>query len=168
MIWANTERVGCATTICHSNSPFGSQFGSSWTFTVCRYSPQGNYIGEHPLKAIGGEGKCGSCARSAKQESDLWAAEGDDFQVCVPPSGDEKSAQTGCVCQDATLMSEGACVPPSALPCAAPPVKCADGKTIYPRPPSCVAECAVKSDATCVGVTAAAAAATAATATLVL
>ena len=89
MIWANTERVGCATTICHSNSPFGSQFGSSWTFTVCRYSPQGNYIGEHPLKAIGGEGKCGSCARSAKQESDLWAAEGDDFQVCVPPSGDE-------------------------------------------------------------------------------
>ena len=41
VIWASTQRLGCASIVCNSNSPFGSGFGSAWTNVVCHYDPPG-------------------------------------------------------------------------------------------------------------------------------
>jgi uncharacterized protein YkwD len=45
IVWRNTSSVGCATVECTSGSPFGA---GAWTFTVCDYSPPGNFVGQRP------------------------------------------------------------------------------------------------------------------------
>jgi hypothetical protein len=45
LVWRATTQVGCATVQCTTGSPFG---GGNWTFTVCDYSPPGNYVGQRP------------------------------------------------------------------------------------------------------------------------
>lgn len=45
VVWADTQRLGCAMKTCTENSPFGS---GSWDLWVCNYDPPGNYVGEKP------------------------------------------------------------------------------------------------------------------------
>ena len=47
IVWRDTTRVGCAHTVCHSNSPFGAQL-PDWDFWVCDYEPPGNWAGQRP------------------------------------------------------------------------------------------------------------------------
>jgi hypothetical protein len=45
IIWNTTTRVGCAWTLCSSNSPQPSYSGGKWTYLVCNYANAGNYLG---------------------------------------------------------------------------------------------------------------------------
>jgi hypothetical protein len=47
IVWAATTGVGCAHVSCTTDSPFGSSF-PSWDFSVCDYSPPGNFVGQPP------------------------------------------------------------------------------------------------------------------------
>jgi hypothetical protein len=47
IVWRTTNALGCYTNHCTTGTPF-SGFGPNWTFTVCDYSPPGNWIGEKP------------------------------------------------------------------------------------------------------------------------
>ncbi|MCP3140115.1 CAP domain-containing protein [Pyxidicoccus xibeiensis] len=47
VVWRATKRVGCATQVCTTNSPFGSR-APTWQFWVCNYAPPGNYVGQRP------------------------------------------------------------------------------------------------------------------------
>jgi hypothetical protein len=47
IVWKSTTAVGCAHYSCTTNSPFGSQF-PDWDYSVCDYSPPGNYVGQSP------------------------------------------------------------------------------------------------------------------------
>jgi len=55
MIWAGSNRIGCAAVQCPNGrgSPFSGSRFSTWNFLVCRYNPAGNVIGRHPTG-----GKC--------------------------------------------------------------------------------------------------------------
>jgi hypothetical protein len=55
LVWANTTLVGCGVTHCTVNSPFGAGF-PVWDYTVCRYSPPGNFSGQFPYATGGGGG----------------------------------------------------------------------------------------------------------------
>lgn len=44
IVWKGTTHVGCATVVCPS---LGNAGGSNVPFTVCNYSPPGNYDGEY-------------------------------------------------------------------------------------------------------------------------
>jgi hypothetical protein len=45
VVWRTSVRIGCSTTLCTMNSPFG---GGSWYLTACNYAPPGNYVGQKP------------------------------------------------------------------------------------------------------------------------
>jgi hypothetical protein len=47
IVWSTTTGVGCAQAQCSANSPFGAS-APYWTFTVCEYSPPGNWVGQSP------------------------------------------------------------------------------------------------------------------------
>jgi uncharacterized protein YkwD len=47
IVWSTTTGVGCAKVHCTTNSPFGAKF-PDWDFSVCDYSPPGNYVGMSP------------------------------------------------------------------------------------------------------------------------
>lgn len=47
VVWRDTTQVGCATAVCNTNSPFGSQL-PQWRLWVCDYSPPGNFVGQRP------------------------------------------------------------------------------------------------------------------------
>ena len=46
LVWRDTLRVGCAHSVCTTNSPFPGQ--TNWDFWVCDYEPPGNFIGQKP------------------------------------------------------------------------------------------------------------------------
>jgi pathogenesis-related protein 1 len=46
IVWSTTTAVGCAHVSCTVNSPFSG--GGGWDFSVCDFSPPGNYVGEAP------------------------------------------------------------------------------------------------------------------------
>ena len=46
IVWSTTTGVGCAKVSCTMNSPFGGF--NTWDFSVCDYSPPGNYVGQPP------------------------------------------------------------------------------------------------------------------------
>jgi pathogenesis-related protein 1 len=50
IVWKSTTGVGCAKYSCTSttNSPFGSFASGQWDFSVCDYSPPGNFVGQSP------------------------------------------------------------------------------------------------------------------------
>jgi len=48
MVWADTDKVGCAAQTCPTFKNFPWKSG---TFVVCQYSPPGNYIGQRPYRA---------------------------------------------------------------------------------------------------------------------
>lgn len=50
LVWADTTAVGCATKDC-SGKPGGLEGSSSPYFTVCNYTPPGNYVGQ--FKKVG-------------------------------------------------------------------------------------------------------------------
>jgi len=45
IVWAASTGVGCAHVTCNTNSPFG---GGEWDFSVCDFSPPGNFVGQKP------------------------------------------------------------------------------------------------------------------------
>ncbi len=45
VVWRTSVKIGCATTRCTTNSPFGN---GPWYLTACNYSPPGNYVGRKP------------------------------------------------------------------------------------------------------------------------
>jgi pathogenesis-related protein 1 len=47
IVWSTTTGVGCAKVHCTTNSPFGAKF-PDWDYSVCDYSPPGNYVGMSP------------------------------------------------------------------------------------------------------------------------
>ncbi len=46
IIWKTTTGVGCAHVACTTGSPFGGS--PKWDFSVCDYSPPGNYVNKKP------------------------------------------------------------------------------------------------------------------------
>ncbi len=48
IVWSTTTSVGCAKVSCTTNSPFGTFGGGRWDFSVCDYSPPGNFVGMSP------------------------------------------------------------------------------------------------------------------------
>ncbi|MDP9150935.1 MAG: CAP domain-containing protein [Myxococcota bacterium] len=46
IIWKTTTGVGCAHVACTTGSPFGTS--AKWDFSVCDYSPPGNYVNMKP------------------------------------------------------------------------------------------------------------------------
>ena len=48
IVWSTTTGVGCAQTNCTTGSPFGTFSNGDWTYSVCDFSPPGNYVGESP------------------------------------------------------------------------------------------------------------------------
>eukprot|EP00064_Thunnus_orientalis_P020230 superscaffoldBa00005450_g20363 len=49
MVWASTNRVGCAVQTCYNMFVWGVLWREA-TFLVCNYSPKGNWIGEAPYR----------------------------------------------------------------------------------------------------------------------
>uniref|UniRef100_A0A672L5I6 Peptidase inhibitor 15a n=1 Tax=Sinocyclocheilus grahami TaxID=75366 RepID=A0A672L5I6_SINGR len=49
MVWATSNKVGCAINTCHNMNVWGSVWKRA-TYLVCNYSPKGNWIGEAPYK----------------------------------------------------------------------------------------------------------------------
>lgn len=45
VVWRSSVRIGCATTRCTVNSPFGN---GPWYLTACNYDPPGNFVGMRP------------------------------------------------------------------------------------------------------------------------
>uniref|UniRef100_A0A4W5MAP6 R3H domain containing like n=1 Tax=Hucho hucho TaxID=62062 RepID=A0A4W5MAP6_9TELE len=57
MVWANTNRMGCAINKCSNMNVYGSSWRTA-VFLVCNYSIKGNWVGEAPYKS----GKpCSAC-----------------------------------------------------------------------------------------------------------
>ncbi|KAG9329041.1 hypothetical protein JZ751_001000 [Albula glossodonta] len=49
MVWATSNRVGCAVNTCYNMYVWGAVWRRA-TYLVCNYSPKGNWIGEAPYK----------------------------------------------------------------------------------------------------------------------
>ncbi|XP_026230735.1 peptidase inhibitor 15-like [Anabas testudineus] len=49
MVWASTNRVGCAVQTCYNMFVWGVLWREA-TFLVCNYSPKGNWMGEAPYR----------------------------------------------------------------------------------------------------------------------
>ncbi|XP_064202524.1 peptidase inhibitor 15-like [Anguilla rostrata] len=49
MVWATSNRVGCAVHTCHNMYVWGAVWRRA-TYLVCNYSPKGNWIGEAPYR----------------------------------------------------------------------------------------------------------------------
>ncbi|XP_039982308.1 peptidase inhibitor 15-A [Xiphias gladius] len=49
MVWATSNKVGCAVHTCHNINVWGAVWKRA-TYLVCNYSPKGNWIGEAPYK----------------------------------------------------------------------------------------------------------------------
>ncbi|KAL1006278.1 hypothetical protein UPYG_G00070170 [Umbra pygmaea] len=49
MVWATTNKVGCAIHTCHNMNVWGNIWKRA-TYLVCNYSSKGNWIGEAPYK----------------------------------------------------------------------------------------------------------------------
>ncbi|XP_029547293.1 peptidase inhibitor 15-A [Salmo trutta] len=49
MVWATTNKVGCAVHTCHNMNVWGNVW-KRVTYLVCNYSSKGNWIGEAPYK----------------------------------------------------------------------------------------------------------------------
>lgn len=47
MVWSSTTQLGCGLKFCTTGSPWGASF-PNWTFVVCDYNPEGNWIGDRP------------------------------------------------------------------------------------------------------------------------
>ncbi|KAG9278387.1 peptidase inhibitor 15 [Astyanax mexicanus] len=60
MVWATSNRVGCAINVCYNMVVWGSVWREA-TYLVCNYSPKGNWIGEAPYK-VGAP--CSACPPS--------------------------------------------------------------------------------------------------------
>ena len=45
VVWRTSVKIGCATALCTTNSPFGN---GPWYLSVCNYSPPGNFVGRKP------------------------------------------------------------------------------------------------------------------------
>ncbi|XP_056123500.1 peptidase inhibitor 15 isoform X2 [Rhinichthys klamathensis goyatoka] len=60
MVWASSNRVGCAIQACYNMVVWGAVWREA-TYLVCNYSPKGNWIGEAPYR-VGVP--CSSCPPS--------------------------------------------------------------------------------------------------------
>uniref|UniRef100_A0A8C8RT19 Peptidase inhibitor 15 n=1 Tax=Pelusios castaneus TaxID=367368 RepID=A0A8C8RT19_9SAUR len=49
MVWATSNRIGCAVHTCHNMNVWGSVWRRA-VYLVCNYAPKGNWIGEAPYK----------------------------------------------------------------------------------------------------------------------
>lgn len=133
MIAAVTQRVGCASIVCHTNSPFQSK---DWLNLVCHYDTMPD-AASHPS---GGSAMCGTCARSVRDEE--WVPPNLDADVCIPSSLDADDVEnTECVCPEtggdpcnpARRERDDLCPQESRV--------CGDGTILLLRPPNCDGEC---------------------------
>ncbi|NXF94882.1 PI15 inhibitor, partial [Eubucco bourcierii] len=49
MVWATSNRIGCAIHTCHNMNVWGAVWRQA-VYLVCNYAPKGNWIGEAPYK----------------------------------------------------------------------------------------------------------------------
>ncbi|KAM5263768.1 cysteine-rich secretory protein LCCL domain-containing 2 [Ctenodactylus gundi] len=49
IVWATTNKIGCAVNTCHSMNVWGEVWENA-VYLVCNYSPKGNWIGEAPYR----------------------------------------------------------------------------------------------------------------------
>lgn len=136
IIAQTAQRVGCASIVCHTNSPFQSK---QWMNLVCHYDSAPT-AGVHP---VGGAANCGSCARSLTEEESVWAAIDIDAEVCVPSSLDADDVfNTECVCPetgDAPCNPANPTAPTSS--CSGEVKICDDGSILLLQAPNCDPEC---------------------------
>jgi pathogenesis-related protein 1 len=131
LIAAAARRVGCASIVCHSNSPFQEK---DWLNLVCHYDNAPD-AASHPS---GGSANCGSCARAASAES--WVPATLSADVCVPSSLDADDVEnTLCVCPQ---TGGDPCNPALMHGCEQPSRTCADGTILLLSPPNCDRACA--------------------------
>ncbi|TTR36200.1 Cysteine-rich secretory protein LCCL domain-containing 2 [Bagarius yarrelli] len=79
LVWATTNRVGCAVHVCSSMNVWGETWENA-VYLVCNYSPKGNWIGEAPYQhgrpcsqcppSYGGVCKDNLCYKGAPQRSE--------------------------------------------------------------------------------------------------
>jgi pathogenesis-related protein 1 len=130
LVAATARRVGCASIVCHSNSPFQEK---DWLNLVCHYD-NAPTTGSHPS---GGSANCGSCARSVVDES--WVPANLDADVCIPSSLDADDVEnTLCVCPE---TGGDPCNPARMERCEQSSRVCADGTILLLQPPNCDAAC---------------------------
>uniref|UniRef100_A0A3Q3WTX0 LCCL domain-containing protein n=1 Tax=Mola mola TaxID=94237 RepID=A0A3Q3WTX0_MOLML len=92
LVWATTNRVGCAVHICPRMNVWGEIWENS-VYLVCNYSPKGNWIGEAPYQpgrscsqcppSYGGGCRNNLCYRGEQSHMDMNEVE--KPQVPLPP-----------------------------------------------------------------------------------
>jgi hypothetical protein len=114
-----SPRVGCAATVCHTNSPFTVK---EWTNVVCRYSVEATDE-KRPFDAQ----QCASACPAA--DVDLaWAASNANAELCVPSElGDDDVENTFCECPGSDGDSPCNPAAKSRLSCDVPTKICDDG-----------------------------------------
>uniref|UniRef100_A0A8C4B451 SCP domain-containing protein n=1 Tax=Denticeps clupeoides TaxID=299321 RepID=A0A8C4B451_9TELE len=81
MVWANTNRIGCAVNRCSNMHVFGSIWKQA-VLLVCNYSIKGNWVGEPPYKtgkpcsacpsSYGGACTKNQCAKGHSRKHNRW------------------------------------------------------------------------------------------------
>ncbi|XP_021112273.1 cysteine-rich secretory protein LCCL domain-containing 2 isoform X2 [Heterocephalus glaber] len=98
IVWATTNKVGCAVHTCHRIDVWGEIWENA-VYLVCNYSPKGNWIGEAPYRtgrpcsecppSYGGGCRNNLCYREAHHPT----SETEEMnEVETPPAPDEKHA----------------------------------------------------------------------------
>ncbi|XP_053395377.1 peptidase inhibitor 15-A-like isoform X2 [Mercenaria mercenaria] len=77
LVWATTQRVGCAIKVCPQINVFGRMVKNGWFFG-CWYDPKGNDVSEYPYKK-GGD-PCSACLEGQTCHNGLCMGEGKE--VC--------------------------------------------------------------------------------------
>ncbi|XP_041506688.1 cysteine-rich secretory protein LCCL domain-containing 2 [Microtus oregoni] len=97
MVWATTNKVGCAVHTCRRINVWGDIWENA-VYLVCNYSPKGNWIGEAPYKHGRPCSECpptygGGCRNNLcyQEESNSQKPEVDEMnEVESPPAPEEK------------------------------------------------------------------------------
>ncbi|XP_037551741.1 cysteine-rich secretory protein LCCL domain-containing 2 [Nematolebias whitei] len=94
LVWATTNRVGCAVHVCPAMNVWGEVWENA-VYLVCNYSPKGNWIGEAPYKhgrpcsqcppSYGGGCRNNLCYKDSQRSETEDMNEVEKPQVPLPP-----------------------------------------------------------------------------------